>query len=81
MGYRPRRSLHHHRADAHIGAGRLGSSAEMGSNSVRGERGGFVPAEAAAEDHPLLLGTSMHGLGEQDPKPHTPPPLGGGGGG
>ena len=45
-----RRLLQDANADAFRGAGRWGSSAGMGGNSVRGERGGFVPAEAAAED-------------------------------
>ena len=59
------------------GAGRWGSSAGMGGNSIRGERGRFVPAEGAAEDPPLWLGAHTQGLGEQDPKSHTPPLLGG----
>ena len=37
--------------------------------------GGFVPVEVEAEDPPLWLGSPAQGLGEQDPKPHTPPPL------
>ena len=61
----------------HRRAGRWGSLSGMGVNSVRRERKGFVPAEAAAEDPPLWLGAHAQGLGEQDPKPHTPPPLGG----
>ena len=47
----------------------------MSTNYVHGERGGFVLAEAAAEDYPLWSGAPTQGLGEQDPKPHAPPPL------
>ena len=53
------------------------SLAGMGRNSFHGERGGFFPMEAAVEDPPLWLGAHAQGIGEQDPKPHTPPPLGG----
>ena len=60
---------------AHRGAGRWGSFAGMGRNYVRGERRILSPAEAAAEDTPLWLGAHTQGLGEQDPKPHTSPPL------
>ena len=42
-----------------------------------GQGGVFVTAEAAAEDPPLWLGAPTQGLREQDPKPYTPPPLGG----
>ena len=42
-----------------------------------GRGGGFVPTEAAAEYPPLWPGAPSQGIGEQDPKPHTPPPLGG----
>ena len=37
--------------------------------------GGVVPAEAAAGDPPLCVDAPAQGLGEQDPKTHTPPPL------
>ena len=61
----------------HKGAGRWGSLIGMGANSINGERGRFVPAEAVAEDLPQWLGAPTQGLGEQDSKPHTSPPLGG----
>ena len=77
-GQRPRRSPRCHRADTHRGAGRWGSLAGMGRNSVRGERGGFVPVEGAVEDPQLCLDAPAQGLGEQDPKTHKPPPQGGG---
>ena len=48
---------------AHRGAGRWVSLAGMGRNSVRGERGRFVRAEAAVEDSPLWLGAHAQGLG------------------
>ena len=60
---------------AHRGAGIWGSSAGTGRNSVNRERGGFVPAEAAVEDPPQWSGAHTQGLGEQEPKPHTPPTL------
>ena len=43
---------------------------------LRGE-GGFVPVKAAAEYPPLWSGDPTQGLGYQEHKPHTPPPLGG----
>ena len=43
----------------------------------RGERGGFIPAEAAVEYPLIWSGDPKQGLGEKDPKHHTPPPLGG----
>ena len=52
--------------------------AVIGENSVRGERGGFIPTEAAAEDPPLWSGALTQGLGEQDPPlPYTTTPRGG----
>ena len=65
------------RGIAHRGAVRWVSSAGIGGNSVRGERGRFVPAEAAAEDPPLWLGAHTKGFGEQDTKPNMLTPLGG----
>ena len=64
---------------AHRRASRWGLLAGMGRNSVRGDRGGLVPAEAAAEDPPLWSGAHAQGFVEEGPKPHAPPPLGGGG--
>ena len=62
---------------AHRGSERWVSLAGMGRNSVLGERGVFVPAEAAAEDPPLRSGAHTQGLGKQNPNLHTPPPIGG----
>ena len=50
-------------------------SEEMGI--IERDRRVFVPTEAAAQDPPLWPGAPAQGLGEQYPKPHTPPPLGG----
>ena len=48
---------------AHRGAGRWGLFAGMGVNSLRRERGVFVPAEAVAEYYPLWLGARAQELG------------------
>ena len=42
----------------------------------QGEGGGFVPANAVAEEPPLWSGAPKQGHGEQELKPHTQPPLG-----
>ena len=59
---------------AHRGARRWGSSAGSGGNSVRGDRGVFVPAEAAAED-PTMAGRPRTGnwrTGTKTPYAATP---------
>ena len=73
-GYRPRQSLCRHHADAHRGAGIWESLAGMDRNYVRGERGGFVPTKAAAEDPHHGWDPQSRGLrtGPQSPYATTP---------
>ena len=43
---------------------------------LQGE-GGILPCGSGGGNPPLWSGAHAQGIGEQDPKPHTPPPLGG----